>query len=206
MRFKLAIAASMTLAVTGAWAQAPSKADPARGQKIAAQVCVACHGTDGNSAAAANPHLAGQHAEYIAKQLQDFKNNKERKNAVMQGFAAPLSQADMRDLGAFYSAQKPKPAVARDKDLVALGQKLWRGGNAATGVPACAACHGPNGAGIPSQYPRLAGQFAEYTAAQLRAFRSGERANDPNRMMRGFAERMTDLEIRAVSEYAAGLR
>lgn len=206
MRIETAIAAMMTLAAAGAWAQTAPKADSAKGQKIASQVCVACHGADGNSAAPANPHLAGQHAEYIAKQLHDFKANKDRKNPVMMGMATPLSPDDIRDVSAYYAGQKPKPAAAKDKELVVLGQKIYRGGNAATGVPACAACHGPNGAGIPAQYPRLAGQFPEYTAAQLRAFRSEERANDANKMMRGVAARMTDREILAVSEYLAGLR
>ncbi len=206
MRIEMTIAAVMTLAAAGAWAQTAPKADSAKGQKIASQVCAACHGADGNSAAPANPHLAGQHAEYLAKQLHDFKANKDRKNPVMMGMATPLSADDIRDVAAHYAAQKPKPAAAKDKELVALGQKIYRGGIVATGVPACAACHGPNGAGIPAQYPRLAGQFPEYTASQLRAFRSEERANDANRMMRGFAGRMTDREILAVSEYLAGLR
>jgi cytochrome c553 len=150
--------------------------------------------------------LAGQHAEYLAKQLHDFKSNKDRKNAVMMGMVAPLSADDVRDVAAYYGAQKPKPGFAQNKELVALGQKLYRGGNSATGVPACAACHGPDGSGLPSQYPRLAGQFAEYTASQLKAFRAGERANDANQMMRVIAARMTDREVAAVAQYAAGLR
>lgn len=205
MKIGTAIAV-VAITTAGAHAQTTPKADPAKGQKIAAQVCVACHGADGNSSAPANPHLAGQHAEYIAKQLRDYKANKERKNPVMMGMATPLTPEDMRDVAAYYSIQKPKPGAAKDKELVVLGQKLYRGGNPATGVPACASCHGPNGSGIPAQYPRLAGQFAEYTAAQLRLFRSEERANDLNRMMRGAAARMTDREILAVSEYLAGLR
>jgi cytochrome c553 len=180
--------------------------DPANGERIATQICAACHGADGNSAASANPHLAGQHAEYLAKQLHDFKSNKDRKNAVMMGMVAPLSADDVRDVAAYYGAQKPKPGFAQNKELVALGQKLYRGGNSATGVPACAACHGPDGSGLPSQYPRLAGQFAEYTASQLKAFRAGERANDANQMMRVIAARMTDREVAAVAQYAAGLR
>jgi len=206
MKIGTAFAAVVAITAVGAQAQTTPKADPAKGQKIAAQVCVACHGADGNSSAPANPHLAGQHAEYTAKQLRDFKANKERKNPVMLGMATPLSPEDVRDVAAYYATQKPKPGAAKDKELVALGQKLYRGGNPATGVPACASCHGPNGSGIPAQYPRLAGQFAEYTAAQLRLFRSEERANDPNRMMRGAVARMTDREILAVSEYLAGLR
>jgi cytochrome c553 len=181
-------------------------ADLKNGQEIATQVCAACHGTDGTSAAAANPHLAGQHAEYLTKQLQDLKANKERKNAVMLGMTANLSVEDMRDVAAYYANQNPKPAAAKNKDLLAAGQKLYRGGNSSTGVPACSACHGPTGAGIPAQYPRLAGQFPEYTQAQLKAFRSGERANDQNQMMRMVAARMTDREIAAVAEYLSGLQ
>jgi cytochrome c553 len=122
------------------------------------------------------------------------------------GMVANLSEADMKGLAAYYAGQKLKPAAAADKSLAALGQKIWRGGNAANGVPACAGCHGPAGAGMPAQYPRLAGQYAEYIAAQLKAFKEGGRANDPNGMMRGVAARMSEREIRAVAEYAAGLR
>lgn len=191
-------------------AQQPAKGDPAKGQKIATQVCAACHMGDGNSDQAVNPKLAGQHPEYTARQLAHFKSQggkkPQRENAIMAGMAAALSDADARDLAAYYAGQKLKPAAARDKDLAAAGQKLWRGGNLATGVPACSGCHGPAGAGIPAQYPRLAGQFPEYVEAQLKAFRSGTRANDGNGMMRGVTARMTDQEIKAVAEYAAGLR
>ena len=120
--------------------------------------------------------------------------------------AAGLSEADMKALAAYYGAQQLAPAAATDKELASLGQRIWRGGIAASGVPACAGCHGPTGAGMPAQYPRVAGQFAEYVAGQLKAFKEGARANDPNGMMRGVAARMTDQEIRAVAEYAAGLR
>ena len=190
----------------GAADKAANAPDAANGQKIATQVCAACHGIDGNSSAPANPHLAGQHTDYLVKQLRDFKANKDRKNAVMFGMAQPLSPTDMRDVSAHYAAQKPKPGTAQNKELVALGQKLYRGGNPQAGIPACAGCHGPNGAGIPSQYPRLAGQFADYTAAQVKAFRSAERANDNNQTMRMIASRMTDQEVAAVAQYLAGLR
>ncbi len=194
-------------ASTAAAAAETSKApDLALGQKIASQVCAACHGVNGQGVAAANPHLAGQHADYLVKQLADFKANTDRKNPVMMAMAQPLSADDMRAVAAHYASQKPIVSAASNKDLVALGQKLFRGGNAATGVPACAACHAPNGAGIPAQYPRLSGQFAEYTAAQLKAFRALERANDANQMMRAIASRMTDQEIAAVAEYIAGLQ
>lgn len=184
--------------------------DAAKAQQIAGQVCAACHAADGNSVAAANPKIAGQIPEYLHKQLADFKGQGGKKpvreSAIMTPMVANLSEADMKNLAAFYSGQQIKPAAASDKDLAALGQKIWRGGVAATGVPACAGCHGPAGAGIPAQYPRLSGQFAEYVAAQLKLFRDGARANDPNGMMRGVAARMTEREIRAVAEYAAGLR
>jgi cytochrome c553 len=184
--------------------------DAAKGQQIAGQVCAACHAADGNSVAATNPKIAGQFPEYLHKQLRDFKPQGAKKpardSAIMTPMVANLSETDLNNLAAYYSGQKLKPSAAVDKDLAALGQKLWRGGNGATGVPACAGCHGPNGAGIPAQYPRLSGQFAEYIAAQLKAFRDGGRANDPNGTMRGVAQRMTEREIRAVSEYAAGLR
>ena len=184
--------------------------DAAKAQNIAAQVCAACHAADGNSIAPANPKIAAQIPEYLHKQLADFKpqagKKPVRESAIMMPMVANLSEADMKGLAAFYAGQKLKPAAAVDKNLAALGQKLWRGGNAATGVPACAGCHGPAGAGMPAQYPRLAGQYAEYIASQLKAFKEGGRANDPNGMMRGVAARLTDREIRAVAEYAAGLR
>jgi len=184
--------------------------DAAKAQSIAAQVCAACHAADGNSTAPANPKIAGQIPEYTHKQLKDFKaeggKKPARESPIMMGMVANLSEADMKGLAAFYGGQKLKPAAASDKNLVAAGQRLWRGGNAATGVPACAGCHGPAGAGMPAQYPRIAGQYADYLAAQLKAFKEGGRANDPNGMMRGVAARLTDREIRAVAEYAAGLR
>jgi cytochrome c553 len=186
------------------------KADPAKGQAIATQVCVACHAADGNSIAPANPKIAGQFPEYLNKQLVNFKQKDgkkpERENPVMTGMVANLSPDDMKNLSAYYAGQKLKPAAAKDKALVAAGQKLWRGGNVATGVPACAGCHGPDGSGIPAMYPRIAGQYAEYIEAQLKLFQTGQRANDPSGMMRGAAARMTDKEIKAVAEYAAGLR
>ncbi|RPI47557.1 MAG: cytochrome c4, partial [Betaproteobacteria bacterium] len=180
--------------------------DVAAGQKIATQVCAACHGVNGQSPLPANPHIAGQHYDYLVKQLVDFKANKERKNAVMMSMAQPLSADDVRSVAAHYASQKPRAGAAANKQLINLGQKLYRGGNPATGVPACAGCHAPNGAGIPAQYPRLSGQFVEYTVAQLKAFRSLERANDPNQMMRAIAARMTDQEIAAVAEYISGLQ
>ena len=199
------------LVVAVALSAVPAAAqDAAKAQSIANQVCASCHAADGNSTAAANPKIAGQIAEYLHKQLVDFKPQQGKKpareSAIMMGMVANLSEADMKGLAAYYAGQKLKPAAAADKNLTVQGQKIWRGGNAATGVPACAGCHGPAGAGMPAQYPRLAGQYAEYIAAQLKAFKEGGRANDPNGMMRGVAARMSDREIRAVAEYAAGLR
>ena len=204
-------ALALGIAMTGAsaWAAEPAKEGAdllARGQKIAAQVCAACHGPDGNSPLPENPKLAGQVADYIAKQLADYKAGKERKNPIMAAMAQPLSEEDMRAVAAYYSAQKPRPGAARNKETVAVGQKLYRGGNAESGVPACSACHGPSGAGVPAQFPRVAGQLADYTTAQLKAFRAGERANDPNRTMRALAERLSDREIAALAEYISGLR
>lgn len=181
-----------------------------KAQGIAAQVCAACHGADGNSVAPANPKIAGQIPEYLQKQLFDFKaqdgNKPVRESAIMNGMVANLSAADMKGLAAYYAGQAQKPAAAADKDLAQLGQKLWRGGDSVHGIPACAGCHGPAGAGIPAQFPRLSGQFAEYIAAQLTAFREGKRSNDRNGVMRGVAAHMNDGQIRAVAEYAAGLR
>jgi cytochrome c553 len=194
----------------GAVAQGTPKPDLAKAQQIASTVCAACHAADGNSPAAANPKIAGQFPEYLHKQLVNFKpaggKKAERESAVMAGMVANLSDADMRNLAAYYAAQKLKPALATNKDQAALGQKLYRGGNTASGVAACSGCHGPTGAGIPGQYPRLSGQFAEYIDAQLKAFRAGSRTNDPNGMMRGVAARLTDQEIAALAQYVAGLR
>jgi len=199
-----------TLVPALALPQAPPKADPSQAQKLVDQVCASCHAADGNSTLAVNPVLAGQHADYTLKQLMNFRSvdgkPAERINAVMAGMVASLSATDMRNLAAYFETQKRKPRVARDPELARLGQAIYRGGILAKNVAACTACHGPNGSGIPAQFPRLAGQFADYTSAQLRAFRAGERANDPNRMMRAVAEKLSDKEIAALAEYIAGLR
>lgn len=209
-RMLAAMAATGLLWAVHAAAQDAAKPDLARGGQLAKQVCAACHAADGNSVAPTNPKLAGQHEAYLYKQLSNFKSQDgkkpERENAIMAGMAAILSAADMRAVATYYASQSLRPAAASDKTLAALGQKLWRGGVADKGVPACAGCHGPDGAGIPGLYPHLSGQFSEYVDAQLKAFRSGARANDPNGMMRGVAARMSDEEIKAVAEYAAGLR
>lgn len=190
---------------------AAAKVDLAKAQQIATTLCAACHGADGNSTAPANPKLAGQIPEYTAKQLRNFRapdsSPEQRKNAIMTGIAATLSDADMHSLGDFFAGQKlvPEKAIG-DKNSINLGQQIWRAGDASKGLPACAGCHGPSGSGIPAQYPRLSGQYAAYTEAQLKAFRLAERANDPNRMMRLVAVKMTDAEIKAVADYIAGLR
>ena len=191
-------------------AETHSQVDPGRGREISGQVCAACHAGDGNSPQAPNPVLAGQHAEYTQKQLMNFKSQggkpAERQNPVMAGMVANLTEDDMRSLAAYFAMQKPRARAARDPELVKLGQAIYRGGIMAKGVAACTACHGPNGAGVPAQFPRLAGQHSEYTTAQLRSFRSGERTNDPNRAMRAVAEKLSDREMAAVAEYISGLR
>ncbi len=207
--------AAMVLAPQILWMQAGNavegaKVDAAKGQEIVSKVCVACHGADGNSPSPVNPKLAGQIPEYLEKQLLNFKpgaNGKaERANPVMAGFAAMLSADDVRNVAAYFGSQKSKPGAAKNKDTIQLGQKIWRGGDVARGIPACASCHGASGGGVPGQYPRLAGQHAEYTEAQLRSFRAGERANDAAKMMRTIAGKMSDAEIKAVADYAAGLK
>jgi len=182
---------------------APTKVDAAQGQAKFAAVCAACHGDDGNSPTPANPKLAQQHPDYIVKQLQEFKSGK-RPSPVMQGFASQLSEADMKNIAAFVGTAKAKPGAAKDKDLVTLGERIYRGGIAGRQIAACAGCHSPNGAGIPAQYPRLSGQHADYTAAQLVAFRDGARKNSVQ--MTQVAARLNDREIKAVADYIAGLR
>jgi cytochrome c553 len=184
---------------------APVKAKPdlAKGEALFGGVCAACHGADGNSAIPANPKLAQQHPEYLVKQLQEFKAGK-RNNAIMLGFASALSDDDMKNIAYWLNSKTAKPGFAKDKELVTLGERIYRGGIADRQVPACAGCHSPNGAGIPSQYPRLAGQHADYAVAQLTAFRDGVRKN--NLQMTQVAAKLNDREIKAVSDYIAGLR
>ena len=199
----LMVAMTMGHFVIANAAEPAAKADSA--DQIVSKVCSACHASDGNSATPANPILAGQHAEYIAKQLANFKSG-ERKNPVMLGMSSTLSPDDMKKLGEYFQQQKAKPRTAKDPELVKVGQQIYRGGVMAKGIAACTSCHGPSGAGIPAQYPRIAGQHAEYTTSQLVSFRSGERANDPNKMMRTIASKLSDNEIKAVAEYISGLR
>ena len=184
--------------------------DPAKGQQIVSTVCSACHNADGNSTLVTNPKLAGQHAEYLVKQMKNFKGEGgkpvERINPVMNAMIAAYNDEQMRDIGAFLSVQQRKGEVAKNPETIEFGRQIFRAGDQAKGLPACAGCHGPAGAGVPAQYPRLSGQFAEYTEAQLRGFRAGERTNDANKMMRMVTIKMTDAEIKAVSDYIAGLR
>ena len=184
-------------------APAPAKVDVAAGEAKYGAVCAACHGAAGNSGTPANPRLSQQHDAYIVKQLQEFKSGK-RPNPIMQGFASQLSEQDMKNVAAYLGSQKAKTGFATDKELVSLGEKIYRGGIQNRQIPACAGCHSPNGAGIPAQYPRLSGQHAAYTGSQLVAFRDGIRKNSPQ--MSQIAAKLNDREIRAVADYIAGLR
>ena len=203
----LAAALSAPLAPANAATPAPAapafKPDPVKGQTIATNVCAACHAIDGSRGSPANPILMAQHPEYLVKQLQEFKSGK-RNNAIMKGFASALSDEDMKNVAAFYASKVSKPGFAKDKAGVNLGQAVYRGGIAEKSLPACAGCHSPNGAGLPSQYPRLSGQHGDYTESQLVAFRSGLRAN--NAQMTAIAMKMSDGEIKAVADYIAGLK
>ncbi|MFB0936578.1 MAG: c-type cytochrome [Propionivibrio sp.] len=189
---------------------AKGKPDLEKAKKIAETVCIACHGADGNSPTSANPILAGQGADYLFKQLTEFKaaDGKPaiRNNPIMVGMTAALSPEDMKSLAVYFSQQKIKPSAATNEKLVETGKHLWRKGDFDRGIPACSGCHGPAGAGIPSQYPRLAGQYAEYTELQLKNFRSEERSNDPERTMRTIADKLSDKQIKALADYVAGLR
>jgi cytochrome c553 len=214
MNFRLVVimvtGAMMAMMSTATLPQGAAKGDPAKARPIVEQICAACHGKDGISTAAVNPNLAGQHPEYVVRQLMSFRPQggkpPERSNAVMAGMVANLKDDDLPNLAAYFAAQKPALRAARDPELARLGQAIYRGGIMSKGVAACASCHAPNGAGVPAQFPRIAGQHTEYTEMQLKAFRSGERRNDPNRMMRAVAAKLSDGEIRAVAEYVAGLR
>ncbi|MCC6870262.1 MAG: cytochrome c4 [Burkholderiales bacterium] len=211
--FAVLATAALVAGIAPAAAQEAAKGKPdlAKAKQLAETVCAACHGADGNSTIPANPNLAGQGAEYISRQLDHFKSGV-RPNAIMQPMAGMLTPPDMVAMGILFAQQKPKPGAAKDPALAAQGQSLFRGGDAATGVPACAACHSPNGAGIPPSFPRLAGQHAEYTLAQLKAYASGQRGADPGgkdtngRIMATIARRMSEAQMQAVADYAAGLR
>ncbi|MCK9685408.1 c-type cytochrome [Scleromatobacter humisilvae] len=198
----VALAALFATSVMADEAKEPAKPDLAKGGTISATVCAACHTADGSRGIPTNPILQGQHADYIVKQLAEFKSGK-RDNAIMKPMASTLSDDDMRNVAAFYASKTAKPGKSKTPATVALGEKIWRGGIAEKSVPACAGCHGPVGAGIPSQYARLGGQHAEYVSAELGLFRAGKRSNSPQ--MTAIAARMSDAEIAAVSDYVEGL-
>lgn len=222
MKYRLLLAAAWAaLGLFSSFASMPARAegmvqtpapklDLAKAKQIVDQLCAACHGADGNSASPANPSIAGQHAEYLTLQLLHFQSGI-RANAVMQAMVAKLAPEDMQALGVFFAQQKAKPSAAKDRALVAAGQKIFRGGNSDSGVPACAACHSPDGAGIPARYPRVAGQYADYTLSQLKAFKAGERGADKDgkdvngRVMAQVASRMSEREMQAVAEFTSGL-
>lgn len=182
---------------------AVAQPDLAKGEASFGAVCASCHSADGNSLIPANPKLAQQHPEYLIKQLHEFKSGK-RTSPIMTAFASMLSEEDMKNVAYWLASKKATPGTATDKDLVALGERIYRGGILDRQVAACAGCHSPNGAGIPAQYPRLSGQYAEYTASQLTAFRDGTRKNSIP--MTDVAAKLNDREIKAVADYVAGLR
>jgi len=191
-------------------AQKPSKPDISAGETLYANgdsargitACVGCHGANGNSGSGTWPKLSAQNATYLATQLAHFKSG-ERANAVMMGMSMLLTEADMKNVSAYLEKQTLKPGTARNKDTIELGKSIYRGGIAAKNVPACASCHGPSGSGIPVQYPRVGGQWAEYTQSQLVTFRSGERKNA---QMNTIAAKLNDKEMQAVADYIAGLQ
>lgn len=206
MAAALAAPALPTLAAGEAPAAAAPKAakpDLVKGEASYTAVCAACHAADGNSSIVANPKLAQQHPEYLVKQLQEFKSGK-RNDPVMKGMAALLSDDDMRNVSWWLASKAAKTGFSKDKELVSLGERIYRGGIADRNIAACAGCHSANGAGIPAQYPRLSGQHADYTTKQLVEFRDGKRGN--SLPMSQVAAKLNDREIKAVSDYIAGLR
>ncbi|HZW21887.1 c-type cytochrome [Noviherbaspirillum sp.] len=206
----VAMLAVSSIAYAAEEKKAPA-ADAAKGEQLynsgdasrGVIACAGCHGAAGNSTIVQNPKLAGQHAEYLAKQLADFKTP-QRNNPVMSGIAKGMSEQDIKNVAAYLDKQESKPGAAKNKETVEAGKKIYRGGIAEKNVPACAGCHGASGAGIPAQFARLAGQHQDYTAAQLTAFRQGARKNSAQ--MTTIAKRMSDDEIQAVSDYIAGLK
>ncbi|MEM7253198.1 MAG: c-type cytochrome [Pseudomonadota bacterium] len=199
MRFHLPV----ILSVIALFASPAMAGDPAAG-KSKSGLCVACHGTDGNSANPDWPKLAGQHADYIVKQTMAIKNGVGRQNALMAPMVAALSDSDAADIAAYFSSQTTTHAEAVPENFATIGQALYRGGDAARGIPACMACHGPAGRGNgPANFPALTGQHAKYTALQLRAYRDGTRTTGP--MMLGIAAKLTDTEIDALAAYLNAL-
>jgi cytochrome c553 len=199
MMKRIATAAMLLGMVSIVWAAG----DPVVGKQKAV-LCIGCHGVDGNSSNPDWPSLAGQHAEYLTKQINDFKS-KARVDGTMNAMVGSLSDADTANISAFFASNKAKIAGA-DKGSIELGQKIYRGGIAKRGIAACASCHGPSGAGNPAaKFPALSGQHAKYTAKALNDFASGERSNDPQGMMRDVAIKLRANEIKAVADYIAGL-
>lgn len=191
-------------------ATAFANGDPEAGKNKSA-TCAACHGSDGNSLIEINPKIAGQHAKYLVKQLQDFKTASQtggkegRNNAVMNGMAVVLSDQDMADLAAYFSSQEAKPG-STPEDVIEAGQALYRGGDSERKITSCISCHGPTGDGTGlANFPDISGQHPAYIKSQLEAFRSGQRANDLNGMMRDIAKRLTDEDIDTLSKYLGGL-
>lgn len=195
------------VAVSYAAVAAPPKGDPEKGKQMASQVCVVCHGIDGNGTEPTNPEfpkLAGKQPEYLFKQLKDFKAGK-RKNEIMAGMAANLTPDDMANISLYYAGQKAKPGVVKNSALVAQGKKIYMDGNPDAGVPACAGCHEADATGY-GTFPHLAGQHTEYTFLQLMRFNTGERDNDKGLAMQSVTAKMTEQEMRAVAEYLAGVQ
>jgi cytochrome c553 len=215
--FKSMLLALLAVSATVSAAEAPKaavKADANKGATLYADgdaarglpACVSCHGAAGNSTIAANPKLAGQHENYLYKQLVEF-TTPQRNQPVMSTYAKMLSDADKKNVAAYLGAQLAKPGAAKNKDTIELGKKIYRGGIASKQVAACASCHGAAGNGIPVQYPRIAGQHQDYTVAQLAMFRSTKAdARKNSAEMHTIAARMSDDEIAAVADYIAGLK
>lgn len=195
---------SLVVLSVGMTSLAQAAGNAAAAEKVVTSVCAACHGIDGNSMITTNPKLAGQHPEYLVKQLTNFKSG-DRKNPVMSGMAATLSADDVANVAAYFGAQAAKPGSTKTNTAGSVGEKIYRAGNASNGMPACASCHGATGAGMPSQFPRLGGQHADYVVAQLKAFSAGERANDNAKVMRMIAAKMSEADMTAVADYIQGL-
>jgi cytochrome c553 len=200
---KASLLGAIILALSGLVSFTANAADIEAG-KAKSAVCAACHGADGNSANAAWPSLAGQHATYIYKQLQDFKEGR-RNDATMAGMVALLNDEDMKNVAAYFESQQPK-AVTFDPDMIELGESIYRGGITETSVAACMSCHSPSGKGNgPAGWPSLKGQHPEYLVLQMQNFKQGLRANDSGEMMRNVVVRMSDREMKSVAAYIAGI-